>query len=214
MITPDLSHRPAGLKLAADLSSLLPYGCTAVLLVRGHTRRVTVYLLTMACVYLLKGVLQLLTILPASRSGCWGANSGDELPMMLHSSEWVYTTAWGGSAGCNDMIFSGHTASVMLGMLSINKSFVKHGVGWLSVVLVLFQLGYIWVILSMRMHYSVDLALAILLCGLLYTHTPFRYALWVGTNRLVRNPEWSGLKEHTRLRADRHSAPGRLVGGR
>ena len=61
------------------------------------------------------------------------------------------------SGGCNDSIFSGHTALMIILLLYINKG-VKSS--FMKLMMILFAVGYSLLIIMLRNHYTVDVVLA------------------------------------------------------
>lgn len=61
------------------------------------------------------------------------------------------------SGGCNDSIFSGHTALMIILLLYINKG-VKSS--FMKCMMMLFAVGYSLLIIMLRNHYTVDVVLA------------------------------------------------------
>jgi len=200
-MTIDRSDRPWWLKAVFVDSSVMiaQFVAPALLLSYGHTQSYVCYVTLIGLQGLLKGVAQLVTILPPANRGefCWSFNfSPESLDTIKHGSfsSWFYKP-WGTANGCNDMLWSGHTSQTCIGLLFVNNTLRNHNVPLLirGLVLLYFIL-YVLSVLMCRMHYSVDVLLASIIAPLLYTHTQLRFSIWWYMNWAVRNPRKAALK--------------------
>jgi len=191
--TPDWSHRPFILKLFMDVtvgvSQLL---APLALLYMGRTQNFVCYTATLMCITIMKGMMQLVTILPSANKGevCWVANFGTEKLNTIQNSNfhiWLFES-WGAAHGCNDMLWSGHTAQSAVGFLFLNNC-LRGAVVPLcvrSLLVIIFAL-YMMCLLTLRMHYSIDVLCAVLIATLMYTHSHFRHFVWYWSNQCVGN---------------------------
>jgi len=194
-LTPDLSYRPFWLKavfvdMLVTCAQVLP---PIVLLLTGQTANLVCYVASLSTLNLMKGVIQIATILPPARSGaaCWSLNFPEDEIQRIRDTpliDWVFTN-WGMTHGCNDMLWSGHTSQTCLGVLFIDKTLRKLNVpfvirGMLAVCFICYTIA----VLACRMHYTIDVLVAALIAALLYTHTALRFSIWTYANRLVCNP--------------------------
>mmetsp|Transcript_15770 Transcript_15770/g.46797 ORF Transcript_15770/g.46797 Transcript_15770/m.46797 type:complete len:328 (-) Transcript_15770:75-1058(-) len=203
-LTPNWNHRPWLLKvLFVDLNvffaQLVP---ASFLLLTGRTRSLTQYVGCVGLVVLGKSVVQLFTVLPPANGGgeCWDANfAAAQLDTIRNApfSSWFYQN-WGAAHGCNDMIWSGHTAQSTLGFLFLNRKLQHYNFPvWCRALMIPYLLTYWFAVLACRMHYSVDVLSATLVAGGLYTHRAASNHIWWYANKLCRNPEggaWTHLK--------------------
>eukprot|EP00931_Biecheleriopsis_adriatica_P000404 TRINITY_DN10042_c0_g1_i1.p1 TRINITY_DN10042_c0_g1~~TRINITY_DN10042_c0_g1_i1.p1 ORF type:complete len:206 (+),score=12.15 TRINITY_DN10042_c0_g1_i1:599-1216(+) len=147
---------------------------------------------TVGIINILKGIVQLITILPPANGGeaCWASNfSEDQLEAVRSQPFYMwFFMPWGTAHGCNDMIWSGHTANSTLGFLFMNVSLSNMGVSamWRS-LLIVYGIFYVAAVSAMRMHYTVDVIVAFLISTVLFTHTDYRNWLWGFVNRSVGN---------------------------
>jgi len=203
--TPDLSYRPFWLKtifvdMMVTMAQVLP---PTVLVLTGKTRRFICYTGIVGIQNILKGLVQIMTILPPARQGeaCWELNfKPEELEMMSHGSfvDWFYQT-WGMTQGCNDMLWSGHTSQSCIGLLFIEKEMreLLSGSRYRFVhtiacgAIVVYFLVYIYAVLSCRMHYTIDVFVATIIAITLFTHSNLRFFIWVAANNLVCNEKTS-----------------------
>jgi len=198
MLTPDLSYRPFWLKavfvdMMVTIAQLFP---PIMLTLTGQTYNFICYTGLIGVQNLMKGFLQIGTILPAARHGetCWELNFGaDELHAMRTEplATWLFKP-WGMTHGCNDMLWSGHTSQSCIGLLFIDKT-LRH---WnvpkcLRGLLIVYFAIYVWSVLALRMHYTIDVLVATLIGVALYTHTPLRFWLWWFANHLCCNEEFA-----------------------
>lgn len=197
--TPDLSYRPYWLKtifvdMMVSMAQVLP---PTVLVLTGKTRRFICYVGIVGIQNILKGLVQVMTILPPARQGeaCWELNfSPEELETMTGSfADWFYKT-WGMTQGCNDMLWSGHTSQSCIGLLFIEKELrdrLRGRFNFIHVimcgVIVVYFLIYMWAVLSCRMHYTIDVFIASIIAVTLFTHSNLRFFLWAAANHIVCN---------------------------
>jgi hypothetical protein len=192
--TPDWSHRPWWLKAAfVDLMvTLAQFAVPLWLLLHGESFLFVNYTAMVGILNIMKGAAAIMTILPPARFGeaCWDLNwKSEELETVREASffSWAFMP-WGTVHGCNDMIWSGHTSQSCLGMLFF-ENFLRHR-GYPCIcrfLLVVYFVIYIWSVLALRMHYSIDVFLATLLASALYTHTALRFWIWSFANAVVCN---------------------------
>ena len=106
------------------------------------------YLKDLAILYILIRGFRLITmsvtVLPQPNNNCKPPSERNTIDRWL-------------SGGCNDSIFSGHTALVLILLLYINKG-VKSS--FMKAMMVLFAIGYSILIIMLRNHYTVDVVLA------------------------------------------------------
>jgi len=193
-VTPDLSHRPWALKVGfvdmnVFVAQLLP---PPLLLLQGRTERFTAYTGIIGLINILKGMIQMSTILPPARQGdaCWSMNfDQQQLQTIRDESFWKWMLQpWGAAHGCNDMLWSGHTAQTTVGFLFIDRSLYEMRVPKMfRMLLVVYLAGYIWTVLACRMHYTIDVFVAVLLGVCMFTHSRLRMALWTIANIMVCN---------------------------
>lgn len=197
--TPDLSYRPFLLKtIFVDAMVTIAQLVPPVLLVgSGLTRELVSYTGLVGIQNIMKGVVQLATILPAARGGegCWELNFKPEELAVVRTQDfvsWGFTHSWGMTHGCNDMLWSGHTSQSCIGLLFLDKSLRHHGVpAFVRGILAVYFAVYIWAVLACRMHYSIDVLVAALIALVLYTHSPLRFSIWVHANSIVGNEPFS-----------------------
>lgn len=211
LITPDLSYRPWWLKMMfVDLNVFLAQVLPPILLCfTGQTKRFIVYVGTVGFVNIMKGVIQLLTILPPANGGqsCWHKNfQEDEIQTVQSSLSWIFTEPWGMAHGCNDMLWSGHTAQTCIGFLFIASCLKRLGVSpCINVFIVLYFIGYVWSVLACRMHYSIDVLSATMIGCFVFTNSSWRQNMWMFANRVVCNEpfddEWEDTSERVALDA-------------
>jgi hypothetical protein len=194
LMTPDLSYRPFWLKtmfvdMMVSMAQAVP---PMVLLYHGQTFEFICYTGTVGILNLAKGVLQIATILPPANGGdqCWKKNFGapGEIKSIRGSFLGWWYQNWGMTHGCNDMLWSGHTSQSCLGILFIDKILREKGVPRLfRSLLFIYFLVYIFAILSCRMHYTIDVFVAILVAMAFFTHGNLRFWIWSFANHLVQN---------------------------
>eukprot|EP00928_Gymnodinium_smaydae_P075808 TRINITY_DN5881_c0_g1_i3.p1 TRINITY_DN5881_c0_g1~~TRINITY_DN5881_c0_g1_i3.p1 ORF type:complete len:344 (+),score=39.74 TRINITY_DN5881_c0_g1_i3:173-1204(+) len=193
-LTPDLSYRPYWLKhifvdMMVTIAQVLP---PIILFAHGHTKEFICYVGLIGIQNIMKGMIQIATILPAANTGegCWRINfKPEELDIIRTSGfgAWFHET-WGMTHGCNDMLWSGHTSQSCTGLLFLDKSLRHMGVPrCLRGILAAYFAVYIWAVLACRMHYSIDVLVAALLSLALYTHAPLRFSIWIYFNQFVGN---------------------------
>merc|ERR1719502_1277189 len=126
---------------------------------------------------LMKCMIQLLTVLPAARGGygCWqpGENGNWSMEQIEAVqgpfSQWWFQP-WGTVHGCNDMIWSGHTFQSCTGLLFIDKTLRHRGWSWkIRGLLVVYVLAYVYAVLCCRMHYTVDVVIAVMFSMAMFT---------------------------------------------
>merc|ERR1712032_526889 len=112
-----------------------------------------------------------------------------ELQTIKDESFWKWMfKSWGAAHGCNDMLWSGHTAQSCVGFLFINRSLSEMRVPMIfRMLLIVYLVGYIWTVLACRMHYTIDVLVALLLGVFMFTHQRLRFALWTIANLMVCN---------------------------
>jgi len=192
--TPDLSYRPWALKagfvdLNVIVAQMLP---PPILLLLGRTERFVIYTGTIGIINIMKGIVQIMTILPPARQGeaCWPLNFKPEQIEIIQNKpfySWMLKP-WGMAHGCNDMLWSGHTAQTTVGFLYLNRSLREMKVHLAIRVLLIIYLGfYVWTVLACRMHYSIDVFVAALVGVFVYTHDRFRAVLWSAANQALCN---------------------------
>jgi len=192
MLTPNYSHRPPAMKFFVDIIAAFGQLAPLLLLFLGRTGKFVKFCGVLACMQAGKATMQTATILPPANRGeyCWNVNfTPDELQMIQHEpfSKWMFKP-WGVSHGCNDMIWSGHTAQSALGFLFLNHELRRIYVPpFVRALLAVIFLVYIWVLITLRMHYSIDILCAVLVACLFKTHSPFRYSIWYASNKLAGN---------------------------
>lgn len=197
--TPDLSYRPWYLKgafvdLNVFIAQMLP---PLILVITGQTKRFVTYVGAIGFNNILKGVIQVVTVLPPANGGegCWTKNfKALEIGIVDHHWTWIFTRPWGMTHGCNDMLWSGHTSQSCIGFLFIASALKREGFApaCINGVLFCYFLGYIWSVLACRMHYTVDVLIAGVIGLFIYTHAGFRQTVWHTANFLVCNsPESS-----------------------
>jgi len=205
LITPDLSYRPWWLKMMfVDLNVVLAQFLPPIFLcLCGQTKRFVCYVGCVGFVNILKGVIQILTILPPANGGqnCWHKNfSEEELETAQSSFSWVFTKSWGMSHGCNDMLWSGHTAQTCIGFLFIMSCLRRLGVSpCINFFIVCYFIGYVWSVLALRMHYSIDVLAATLIGCFVFTNSAWRQHMWMMANRIVCNKPFEEDSEQERL---------------
>lgn len=213
----DLDHRPPEVERVLHLLSGVPTACALYLFFMGRTKQLVLFQLTMTILFPLKSIFQFSTVLPAADPKCFARTlrrnvfcaalpylqrlrcspTNEQLApvdpagrLVPDGVAWIFYERYGMPA-CNDMIFSGHTAMLQLSVLFTYKTLhQRHGaLGWmLSLLLGLLMCTYAYVLISMHMHYMVDVLIALLLATALYTHTALRFWLWTRLNWLVGNP--------------------------
>jgi len=193
-VTPDWSHRPWYIKflfvdLTVNIAQAVP---PLVLIIGGFTKRFVSYTGIVGIINICKGIVQLITILPPANDGdeCWVQNFSEAQLATVKDAPfytWFFQT-WGTAHGCNDMIWSGHTANSTVGFLFVNICLRDMGVGvwWRSLIIVYFAI-YVCAVSAMRMHYTVDVIVAFIVAAALFTHQEFRNVLWSWVNKMVRN---------------------------
>ena len=98
-------------------------------------------------IYFVRSILTLVTVLPKSSPCVY-----DPLTAFMNG-------------GCYDKIFSGHTASVFILTLLLNKYNI------ISIpVLILLNFINVLIILLTRTHYTIDVVVSFLICYLMYIH--------------------------------------------
>jgi len=193
-VTPDLSYRPWALKagfvdMNVFVAQLLP---PPLLLLQGRTERFTSYTGIIGLVNILKGITQMATVLPPARQGeaCWNLNFDQQQLETFRDQpfwKWMFKS-WGAAQGCNEMLWSGHTAQTTIGFLFIDRSLYEMRVPKIfRMLLVVYLAGYIWTVLALRMHYTIDVLVAVLLGVFMFTHARLRLGLWTISNILVCN---------------------------
>jgi hypothetical protein len=200
--TTDLSHRPFWLKaMFVDLMvSVAQMVVPFLLLLQGHTYGFVNYTAIVGIMNILKGIVAIATILPPARQGekCWLLNYPDEKLFVLREpfSNWAFET-WGMVHGCNDMLWSGHTSQSCLGMLYL-ENLMRHAGCPCAVrfLLVIYFGVYVFAVLACRMHYTIDVLVAMLIAIALYTHSGLRFWIWTLANTFVCNPEGDSFEEY------------------
>lgn len=211
---PDYSYRPPWLKVGfVDLNvyvgQFLPW---PILLFTGKTKDFVDYVGILGCINMLKGVIQLVTILPPARQGeaCWNLNFKQEQLDVVTKypfENWIWKDfpeyfIMGAAHGCNDMLWSGHTAQTILGWLFITNGLwvldIPHYKVWVGIIAI-YIVGYMGAVLLLRMHYTIDVLVGALLAYFMSTHWTFRMRIWIIANQFVRNddpPAEEDLEEH------------------
>lgn len=211
------SERPQSVETLLNVLSVTPMASLVYLLVMGKTKRFCLFALTLAIVYFLKGTFEVVTVLPSCHDGCFarkkaltldteGKDRWDgklkpeevkQLKLTPDGWSWIFYSS-NGLPGCNDMMFSGHTSAVLLSELMLRKTLKEHH-EWgpvVSVLLFVVFVTYVYILLALRMHYLVDVLVAIVLGLLLYTHTALRFWMWTRLNKVCGNPTgWDGEEE-------------------
>jgi len=192
--TPNLDYRPWWLKMCfVDLNCFLGQMLPPFLLgLTGQTKRFNVYVGCVGFVNILKGIIQVTTILPPANGGqeCWAKNfQASQLETVrANSVGWIFHEQWGMVHGCNDMLWSGHTAQTCLGFLFIMSCLRRLGVHWgINVFIVIYFFGYVWSVLALRMHYTIDVITATIVGCFVFTNASWRSNMWMFANRVVRN---------------------------
>jgi len=202
---PDWSHRPPWLKIGfvdvnVYLGQFLPW---ILALLAGRTEIFIHYVGILGTINMLKGIIQLVTILPPARGGegCWDLNFSEEQLAAVVNNDffiWIWKDfpsyfTMGAAHGCNDMLWSGHTAQTILGWLFITDSL------WailgmdrkvyliVRAVIGLYVFTYILAVLTLRMHYTIDVVVAALIAFFMSTHTRARLWIWRKANKIVGN---------------------------
>lgn len=196
-LTPDWSHRPWWLKAAfVDLMvTLAQFAVPLWLLVTGETFAFVNYTSMVGILNIMKGAAAIMTILPPARFGekCWHLNWTPEEMEEVRTKpffEWFFRP-WGTVHGCNDMIWSGHTSQSCLGMLFFEKTLRHAGCPCaIRFLLAIYFAIYVWSVLACRMHYSIDVFLAMLLATALFTHTSLRFWIWACANTICCNSKF------------------------
>lgn len=200
--TPDRSDRPWWLKiLFVDINVyIFQFGGPLALLLMGRTKDYSCYVCFFMILAIAKGIVQIVTVLPAANRGtyCWAVNFGQkELDIVRTASflKWCFN-GWGMVHGCNDMLWSGHSAQSCIGLLCVNQILRDLGVPLTARIFVgVYYLGYVFAVLACRMHYTVDVFLATLVACLLYTHPQLRFTIWWTLNTLVGNLAYPNAKD-------------------
>lgn len=194
MVT-DWSVRPAWMLMFTHLQVAVAQRLPLVLLVyQGQAYGFVSYVGITTILFVLKGFIQLMTLLPPANHGaeCWDRNYDPwQLTVIKEQPFSVWGLGlWGTLQGCNDMLWSGHTCNSVVAFLYVNNMLKHLSTGWiiaLRSLLVLYALGYLWLILACRMHYTVDVFLAILVSVALCTNLSLCFTLWEWANIIVRN---------------------------
>eukprot|EP00928_Gymnodinium_smaydae_P008547 TRINITY_DN13107_c0_g1_i2.p1 TRINITY_DN13107_c0_g1~~TRINITY_DN13107_c0_g1_i2.p1 ORF type:complete len:472 (+),score=34.59 TRINITY_DN13107_c0_g1_i2:172-1587(+) len=138
---------------------------------RGDIKRLLLLFFLMGALKILNGISQLVTVLPAPRPSCtedW-KQLADDLGLVPFAS-WVFTEPQLVAKACNDMIWSGHTESTFLFTLSFMRSLrddfdIKWASSWFALVPTVF---YMVGVIATRIHYTIDLLVAIFATGAAY----------------------------------------------
>lgn len=194
-LLPDRSDRPWWLKkvFVDSMVTISQFIAPIVLLFFGHTKNFVCYVILIVINNTMKGIIQIATVLPAANKGefCWALNFGQSEIDVIRNAPfytWFYQN-WGMTHGCNDMLWSGHTSQSFFGILFVNNSLRHYGVPLhVRMLLCLYFTAYILALLMCRMHYTIDVLVAVVVAGLLYTHADLRFIVWSYANRLVCNP--------------------------
>lgn len=93
---------------------------------------------------------------------------------------------------CGDMIFSGHTVVLVLGPLMMRQAFVMPK--WARVALIMWSLAGMLGLLIVRMHYAVDILVALYLSFLMYV----AYHLVATNEELIARWRWLAWWEQDR----------------
>jgi len=196
-IVPDWSARPFWILMLIHLQVVVAHRLPLVLLIhQGRTYGFICYFGMTTILFILKGFVQLMTVLPPANHGeaCWDRNFDPaQLAIIKERSFWDWSLEWWGtSQGCNDMLWSGHTCNSVVAYLYLNNMAKHLRMGFIiRFLLVLYALGYIWLILACRMHYTVDVFLAILVSVALCTNSSLCFTLWKWANIIVGNELFS-----------------------
>lgn len=91
------------------------------------------------------------------------------------------------------MYRSGHTAQTCIGFLFIWRTLSTLGCcRAVGIGLLLYIVMYMWSVLVLRMHYSIDVVVAAIVGVFVYTHAGFLNFCWIVANRVacnMRSPE-------------------------
>jgi len=193
-VMPDWSHRPWIIKFAfVDLTVYMAQmGAPVVLLMGGFTKRFVCYITIAGIMNICKGLIQLVTILPPANGGeeCWSSNcSEDQLATIRDQPFYTwFFQMWTTVHGCNDMVWSGHTANSTIGFLFLNVSLRNMGISWWwRSLLIVYGICYVCAVSALRMHYTVDVIVAFIVAAALFTHHPYRCWIWRNVNKIVGN---------------------------
>lgn len=192
---PDRSDRPWWLKklFVDSMVTIAQFIAPFVLIYFGHTKNFVCYVCLIVINNTMKGIIQIATVLPAANRGefCWALNFGQEEIDIIRNAPfytWFYQN-WGMTHGCNDMLWSGHTSQSLFGILFVNNSLRHNGYSvHFRMLLCLYFTAYMLALLMCRMHYTIDVLVAVVVAGLLYTHADLRLIVWSYANKLVCNP--------------------------
>jgi hypothetical protein len=214
-LTPDRSDRPFWLKavfvdMMVTIAQVVP---PIILVVKGQTQNFICYAGLLGVINICKGIVQMATVLPPARGGqeCWLLNFNEEeiLAMKLNFGTWWWKS-WGMTRGCNDMLWSGHSAQSCLGILFIDKHLRQcHVIKFFRFFLLLYYICYIGAVLACRMHYSIDVLIGTAVSVTLFTHSPLRFWIWGTANFLVCNDPFE--KDTGELQAEAEDSDSRNV---
>lgn len=183
-----------------DLNVLLAQVLPPILLtLTGQTKRFVVYVGCVGFVNILQGTIQLLTVLPPANGGksCWHRNFADEQILTVQTSfSWIFTETWGMAHGCNDMLWSGHTAQTCIGFLFIMSCLRRLGVSsCINVFIVIYFLCYVMSVLACRMHYTIDVFTATIVGCFVFTNSSWRQNVWFLANLIACNDPFDGMQD-------------------
>merc|ERR1712151_1195842 len=118
--------------------------------------------------------MQIVTVLPAPRPSCtadWQEYSVEK--GLVEFESWVFFQPWLAAKACHDMIWSGHTESTFLFTLSFMRSLREDfGIKQAYDVYALVPTSFYMIgVVAARIHYTVDVLIALLLTAMIYRMT-------------------------------------------
>lgn len=192
---PDVVHEllgPLGLKdpgPARVVIDIIPYTILPLgvfyMFYCGETRRIVNLSGVLFFLLLCNGIAGTVTVMPDAHPGgpqwCFSKFDDEAKEKMKTSGVWMMNLAQGAFA-CNDMMWSGHTMNTAFGVMIFDRVLKqRHTALVVRVLLWSILVVYCFLLLGVRVHYSSDVFIALLLAVSFFHHAPFTEWIWASS---------------------------------
>lgn len=162
---PDIYHRalPHTMREYHEYADWMPIIPLFLFIFLDRFKNAGIFLFLIGILYLMRAISFSLTVLPSPETNCkceWEHEPETFLRKILN---FIY------QEGCNDLIFSGHTAMMLMSSLFLSWycSDVYNNI-FAKLLLVLYNILGVIVIIGTRLHYSVDTYISTIITTLLF----------------------------------------------
>ncbi len=160
---PDIYHSvlPNEMRNYHEYSDWMPVIPLVLFIILDKFQHSGEFIFLLALVYIIRFISFSLTVLPSPSRDCKCEWENKPDTFLRKTLNLFY------QEGCNDLIFSGHTSMMLLSSLFLSWYVFPHNRTALVTIVIYNIIGVI-VIIGTRLHYSVDVFIATIICTLLF----------------------------------------------